>query len=174
MSSQQSKYGAVEVAEAPAAATPKRRGVVIALCLVGGALFAVAGPGPSQPVWKSTSVSGARSFFTKSFLGDDAAVLAKSSGEESTPPRQRRGGRRTAPRRRPGPSAAADDEARNHQRGVPRHTNSVGATVGTPRPRPTIVRHAAPPCSNFHQYSRNPTPARSEFTQNRIKNHPAP
>ena len=47
MSSQQSKYGAVEVAEAPAAATPKRRGVVIALCLVGGALFAVAGPAKS-------------------------------------------------------------------------------------------------------------------------------
>ena len=45
MSSQQSKYGAVEVAEAPAAATPKRRGLIIALCLcTGGALFAVAGP----------------------------------------------------------------------------------------------------------------------------------
>ena len=33
-------------------------------------------------VWKSTSASGARQFFTKSFLGDDAAVLARSSGEE--------------------------------------------------------------------------------------------
>ena len=32
------------------------------------------------PVWKSTSASGA--LFTKSFLGDDAAVLARSSGEE--------------------------------------------------------------------------------------------
>ena len=29
------------------------------------------------PVWKSTSASGAQ-FFTKSFLGDDAAVLAPS------------------------------------------------------------------------------------------------
>ena len=33
-------------------------------------------------VCKSTSASGARQFFTKSFLGDDAAVLARSSGEE--------------------------------------------------------------------------------------------
>ena len=59
--SSQSKYGAVEVAEA-AEVTPRRaRGVVLALSLLaGGALFAVAGPGPSQPVWKSTSVSGAR------------------------------------------------------------------------------------------------------------------
>jgi hypothetical protein len=32
-----------------------------------------------------------RQFFTKSFLGDDAAVLARSSGEESTPPRRRAG-----------------------------------------------------------------------------------
>ena len=30
-----------------------------------------------------------RQFFTKSFLGDDAAVLARSSGEESTSPRHR-------------------------------------------------------------------------------------
>ena len=30
-----------------------------------------------QSVWKSTSASGARRFFTKSFLGDDAAVLAR-------------------------------------------------------------------------------------------------
>ena len=52
MSSQQSRYGAIEVAvaaEAPAAATPGRaRGLVLALALcAGGALFAVAGPGPS-------------------------------------------------------------------------------------------------------------------------------
>ena len=40
---------------------------------------------PSPPVWKSTSVSG------KSFLGDDAAVLARSSGEEFTSPRRRAG-----------------------------------------------------------------------------------
>ena len=40
----QSKYGAIEEAPA-AAATPKRRGLIIALCLcTGGALFAVAGP----------------------------------------------------------------------------------------------------------------------------------
>jgi len=32
-----------------------------------------------------------RQFFTKSFLGDDAAVLARSSGEEPTPPRRRAG-----------------------------------------------------------------------------------
>ena len=43
------------------------------------------------PVWKSTSVSGARQFFTKSFLGDDVAVLARSSGEEPASPRHRAG-----------------------------------------------------------------------------------
>ena len=32
-----------------------------------------------------------RQFFTKSFLGDDAAVLARSSGEESASPRHRAG-----------------------------------------------------------------------------------
>ena len=32
-----------------------------------------------------------RQFFTKSFLGDDAAVLARSSGEEPAPPRHRAG-----------------------------------------------------------------------------------
>ena len=32
-----------------------------------------------------------RQFFTKSFLGDDAAVLARSSGEERPPPRHRAG-----------------------------------------------------------------------------------
>ena len=43
--SQLSKYGAVEAIDAPVAATPKRKGLVIALCLcTGGALFAVAGP----------------------------------------------------------------------------------------------------------------------------------
>ena len=44
-----------------------------------------------QPVWKSTSVSGARQFFTKSFLGNDAAVLASSSGEEPASSRHRAG-----------------------------------------------------------------------------------
>ena len=42
------------------------------------------------PAWKSTSVSGAQ-FFTKSFHGDDAAVLAPSSGEEPASPRHRAG-----------------------------------------------------------------------------------
>ena len=32
-----------------------------------------------------------RQFFTKSFLGDDSAVLARSSGEERAPPRYRAG-----------------------------------------------------------------------------------
>ena len=32
-----------------------------------------------------------RQFFTKSFLGDDAAVLARSSGEEPASPRRRAG-----------------------------------------------------------------------------------
>ena len=32
-----------------------------------------------------------RQFFTKSFLGDDAAVLARSSGEEPASPRHRAG-----------------------------------------------------------------------------------
>ena len=42
-------------------------------------------------VWKATSASGARQFFTKSFLGDDAPMLAPSSGEEPTSPRHRAG-----------------------------------------------------------------------------------
>ena len=43
-------------------------------------------------VWKSTSVFRVhRQFFTKSFLGDDAAVLAPSGGEESAPSRYRAG-----------------------------------------------------------------------------------
>ena len=37
-----------------------------------------------EPVWKSTSASGA-------FLGDDVAALAPSSGEEPTSPRYRAG-----------------------------------------------------------------------------------
>ena len=37
------------------------------------------------PVWKSTSASGARQFFTKSFLGDDAV------GDEPALPRHRAG-----------------------------------------------------------------------------------
>ena len=46
--SQLSKYGAVEVAEAPAATPRRARGVVLALSLLaGGALFAVAGPAKS-------------------------------------------------------------------------------------------------------------------------------
>ena len=43
--SEQSQYGAIEAVGTPAAAPSKRRGVVLALCLLaGGALFAVAGP----------------------------------------------------------------------------------------------------------------------------------
>ena len=37
------------------------------------------------------SVGCTRQFFTKSFLGDDAAVLAPSSGEEPASPRHRAG-----------------------------------------------------------------------------------
>ena len=40
-------------------------------------------------MWKSTSVGCTRQFFTKSFLGDNAAVLARSSGEEPASPRHR-------------------------------------------------------------------------------------
>ena len=43
----------------------------------------------SVTVWKSTSASG--TFFTKSFLGNDVAVLARSSGEEPASPRHRAG-----------------------------------------------------------------------------------
>ena len=49
--------------------------------------------GLREPVWKSASASGARQFFTKSFLGDGAAVLARSSGEEPASSRHRAGGR---------------------------------------------------------------------------------
>ena len=44
-----------------------------------------------RTVWKSTRVSGARQFFTKSPRGDGAAVLARSSGEEPASPRHRAG-----------------------------------------------------------------------------------
>jgi len=46
--------------------------------------------GMSVTVCKSISASGAQ-FFTKSFPGDDAAVLARSSGEEPASPRHRAG-----------------------------------------------------------------------------------
>ena len=51
-------------------------------------------------MWKSTSVLSGRQFFTKSFLGDGAAVLARSSGENENhhaieqASRRWRGGRR--------------------------------------------------------------------------------
>ena len=49
-------------------------------------------PFKCKAVWKSTSASGApRQFFTKSFLGDGAALLARSSAEERAPPRYRAG-----------------------------------------------------------------------------------
>ena len=41
----------------------------------------------ARSVWKSTT----RQFFTKSFLGNDAAVLVRSSGEEPASPRHRAG-----------------------------------------------------------------------------------
>ena len=46
---------------------------------------------PVETCVESTSASGARQFFTKSFLGDDAADLARSSGEEPASPRHRAG-----------------------------------------------------------------------------------
>ena len=61
-------------------------------------------------VWKSTSVSGARQFFTKSFLGDDAAVLARSSGEEPASPRHRSSRRRV--------DGVEDDAMIQHERAV--------------------------------------------------------
>jgi len=61
-----------------------------------------------SPVWKSTSSSGARQFFTKSFLGDDAAVLALSRGEESI----------TAPASRRRVDGVEDDTMIQHDRAV--------------------------------------------------------
>ena len=43
-----------------------------------------------KAVWKSSSAPYAQ-FFTKSFLGDGAALLARSSAEERAPPRYRAG-----------------------------------------------------------------------------------
>ena len=56
----------------------RQRAALVEQYVQRGVIVAVA------PVWKSTSVSGA-------FLGDDAAVLARSSGEETTSPRHRAG-----------------------------------------------------------------------------------
>ena len=100
-----------------------------------------------QPVWKSTGVSGAPTILHEVISRRQRSRAAESIGERPhrhavvLTSRRWRGGRRMTPRRRPGPAAAADDEARNHQRGVPRHTNDVGATPGAPRPRPTIKQH---------------------------------
>ena len=52
-----------------------------------------------EGIWQTTSLPVRRpkptrrvpKFFTKSFLGDDAAVLARSSGEEPASPRHRAG-----------------------------------------------------------------------------------
>ena len=59
------------------------------------ALGAVRGQAPattSPAVWKSTSASGAPDNSSlQSFLGDDAAVLARASGEEPASPRHRAG-----------------------------------------------------------------------------------
>ena len=45
-----------------------------------------------EPCVEINRCVGRRSFFTKSFLGDDAAVLPPSSGEEPASPRHRAGG----------------------------------------------------------------------------------
>ena len=52
-------------------------------CLLDGAVAAC--------VEINQCVGCTRQFFTKSFLGDDAAVLARSSGEEPASPRHRAG-----------------------------------------------------------------------------------
>ena len=59
-------------------------------------------------------------------------------------------------------------------RGVPARGDGVGGTAGAPRPRSSVTDHPTPPFSNFHQYSRIPTPTRSEWPQNRKRNHPRP
>ncbi len=41
--------------------------------------------GTSDAVWKSTSASGARQFFTKSFRGDDVAALAGRAARNRAP-----------------------------------------------------------------------------------------
>ena len=49
-------------------------------------------PPPAQRCVEINQCVGCtRQFFTKSFLGDGAAVLVPSSGEEPTPPRHRTG-----------------------------------------------------------------------------------
>ena len=48
-------------------------------------------PGVVDCVEINQCVGCTRRFFTKSFLGDDAAVLARSSGEEPASPRHRAG-----------------------------------------------------------------------------------
>ena len=55
-----------------------------------------------------------------------------------------------------------------------RSHDGVGATPGAPRPCPTIVRHAAPPFSNFHRTRSEPPPFRPKTAQNLQKNHPPP
>ena len=63
-----------------------------------GKFQAIKGPGCQCLVWPVDScveinqcAGCTRQFFTKSFLGDGAAVLARSSGEEPTSPRRRAG-----------------------------------------------------------------------------------
>ena len=129
----------------------------------------------SSPVRKSTSASGAHKVISRRQRSRAAESIGESPHRHAIElaSRRWRGGRRMTPRRRPGPAAAAA-EARNHQRGVPRHTNDVGATPGAPRPCPTIVRHAAPPFSNFHRTRSEPPPFRPKTAQNLQKNHPPP
>ena len=54
-------------------------------------LVTLGSPHAASCVEINQCVGCTRQFFTKSFLGDDAAVLAPSSGEEPAPPRHRAG-----------------------------------------------------------------------------------
>ena len=69
-----------------------------------------------------------RQFFTKSFLGDDAAVLAPSSGEEPAPLRHRAGGA----------SMAWRTTRRSARTRIPRRSTSR-----RPSPRPTAPRSSS-------------------------------
>ena len=94
--------GALTAGRAPVGLLGHRPGVAPPLALMGapGSIprpplgyprppLGVPPPMGSIPVWKSTSASGV--LFTKSYLGEDAADLARSSGEEPASPRHRAG-----------------------------------------------------------------------------------
>ena len=59
-------------------------------------------------------------------------------------------------------------------RGVPARGDGVGGTSGVPRPRTAGAGPATAPSSNFTSRARTPTATRSEWPQNRKKNHPRP